>query len=1324
MGLTTRPFGNAKLAIVFGVVHACFFVILSAQSAPDSRYVVKYLNSTQGLLQNSAYAMLQDEFGFVWIATQIGLSRYDGRKFVNWSYEDLAGRSVVRLEEEPYICEYLAMGEDRARDLIFIGACGRLYAISTVADEHWQIPLEGISFIHDLIVDRWGRPVLGTEQGLKAVDWEPNDSEAQFSTIMEWSGESPMSGRTKVAGEKEAGRLASRSVLSIKVLGANCRHWAIGTDQGFFYLAHSHRNHAEVLLEVKSPPVMEVAVRQGDRNGNAPEYWCATRDSVFVYNVVGDLLGKMSQRRVNCMTPVRLATGSDAETMLMGTDYDGLLLGVAKPASENEAFPPGYAVVATAPGATFNWQGMALSNQIGSVMVARDGSIWIGSKGNGLAKIVYRDQVFAHHFRQVSTPGQVANNYVWAIYRENAAANAMWIGTQGNGVVRYDLAQERVTDFYQVDERLDYNIVRTLAVAGDTVWLGGFAGLHYLLPQTAGAQPVPVAGKGTVLERRRVMSLWYEKARRRLWIGMFSGAVGILEGGKVKAAEIPAIGLVTYIGPGKGDSIMVGTDQGFVQFPANRPVEDLVPSPLYLEGVSVKCVIPGRGNEFAWAATVGEGLIRLTRKGDGLLRKDYLLEDGLPDAVVYGILPSETGSLWLSTNRGLSQFFPERNLFVNYEQADGLQHPEYNTGAFFKVGDAFHFGGVNGINVFHESDPAEDPYLPRVALGYFIADPGGKNEQFLLANTEPDAEPAIHLEYDYQYIEFRIAALHYQDFAKVNFRYRLYPEGAEPPEWLLLGTRPSFTLSRGIGLDSKWFFPQRYILEVWASDLRGGQGGHSGRQPNGNSLRVVLSVSPPYWQTWWFILSIFAVGVLIGVLALNLQRQNARLRVRNTDLQTAYRNTAALADLNEIGQKIVASLKLEENFEAILEEIRNLSDLRSDVFAVDLLDEERGVLESRLSIEGSERLNNYKLSLDNPNSFAVACVRMARAGGDYADGFVINDLHNRDQYPFLSGEPAVPQGRPTLAMMFVPLRVGERVLGAVTVQSYAPDVYRAYHLNMLQILGAYTAIAIDHVRTTEALLEAERAKTRAEQGDLIKSLDIKLLRSQLSPHFIFNSLGTIQFLVSEEDPRADDYTARLGEIMREVMMMITRADVTLTTEANFLRGYIAAEVIRFRNEYEFRWCLEIDPDLDPDAVYIPPMLLQPFIENSLEHAFYPLPEGGPEIRVYFGRRNDSLIIVVQDNGIGLAHLEDRKSPGRVRKTSTALQNIRRRAELINQLNQNPNLRMEVRAIDVATADSGSLTPVEKWKLPDFIGGARFELHLPLSFKFTAPQTNE
>lgn len=1277
---------------------------LMGQSLPEKQYAASYLTSREGLPQNSAYDMLQDEFGFVWIATQTGIARYDGRSFIEFPFKKLASRSVPESRYDNFLCENTFLREDTSANVLWVGSCANLYGISTTTNDYWPVRLDKAIEITGMLQSTNTGLILSSDQGVFALEWEKKLTQAKLLLVRD---DKPIPHLD----------LPPDPYVADIVQSPTHNRWLIGTPKGVKERESQNRNSARTIWtsadqHPRNYRANTVAYRSAG-NGQY-EIWAADEDSIYIYPRSGGPYRAIAQQGVNFMTPFRLNSQWQQEKMLLGTEYDGLILVNAD-----------YQIEKPVPDAQFNWPGMIQGNQIRSALVTRDGAVWVGTRGLGITRVVEQTQPFSHHFQPSIQTGRIPNNYVWAIFRENDTSNLVWLGTEGNGLARYNLETGQAETFYSVHPSPKRNIVKAIADTGDTLWLGGGAGLHYLLKDDPTTEPRRFEG----LKSRWVFSLWYEKRAKRLWIGTAGGNLYVKTGNKLDRLDLPENRLVTFIGPGLHDSVMVGTDHGFVQFPGNFWKGLPKHGPHYLTAEHVKCVIPGTDSTFAWAGTVGNGLVKIDLDGrnaktPGLKTRYFSAKDGLPDPVVYGILPAESGSFWMSTNRGLTHFFPERGIFINYNENDGLQHPEYNTGAFFKTDRAFHFGGVNGFNLFNESAPGKDAYLPEISLAYFIADTGGKDEKILLFDTPADSAPAIRLDYDYQYIELRILSLQYQDFSKVNYKYRLYPEGDVRPEWTLLKESPDFTFSQGNGLSSTWFFPRRYVLEVWASDLLGGTGQQVVNEPNGRTLRISIAVDPPYWLTWWFIMTILLVSLIIIVLAINLYRQNGRLITRNNDLQTAYHNTASLADLNVIGQKIVASLSLEENFEAIMEEIRDLEDLQSDVFAVDLIDEESRALVSRLSIEDGRRLGNYSVSLDNPNSLGVACARLAAAGGEHADGFLINDLSDRRQFPFLEGQPGVQEGRPTQATLFVPLRVGDRVLGAITVQSYAPDVYRPYHLNMLQILGAYIAIAIDHTRTTEALLDAERAHTRAEQEDLIKALDIKLLRSQLSPHFIFNSLGTIQFLVSEEDPRADEYTAKLGEIMREVMTMITRSDIPLKMESEFLRDYIGAEKIRFINEYEFRWRLEIDPTLDPGSVFIPPMLLQPFIENSLEHAFYPLPEEGPEIRVFFGKMEDRLVIVVEDNGIGLGSKKHHKKEKHPRKNSTALQNIRRRAELINQLNGDQNQKMEIHELDLATSSPEEISRVETWDLQAFERGARFELHLPLSFKFTATPLND
>ncbi|MBL7807677.1 MAG: hypothetical protein JNN28_07685, partial [Saprospiraceae bacterium] len=130
---------------------------------------------------------------------------------------------------------------------------------------------------------------------------------------------------------------------------------------------------------------------------------------------------------------------------------------------------------------------------------------------------------------------------------------------------------------------------------------------------------------------------------------------------------------------------------------------------------SVLCLLndPKAPNQYLWIGTKGGGLSLLDKTTGHFTH--FTVQDGLPNNVVYGILADSGGSLWLSTNRGLSRFHPDKKLFQNFFSADGLQDDEFNTASYAQgVDGRFWFGGVNGITAFYPMALLEEAKSPDV----------------------------------------------------------------------------------------------------------------------------------------------------------------------------------------------------------------------------------------------------------------------------------------------------------------------------------------------------------------------------------------------------------------------------------------------------------------------------------------------------------------------------------------------------------------------------------------------------------------------------------
>lgn len=154
-------------------------------------------------------------------------------------------------------------------------------------------------------------------------------------------------------------------------------------------------------------------------------------------------------------------------------------------------------------------------------------------------------------------------------------------------------------------------------------------------------------------------------------------------------------------------------------------------------------------------------------------------------------------------------------------------------------------------------------------------------------------------------------------------------------------------------------------------------------------------------------------------------------------------------------------------------------------------------------------------------------------------------------------------------------------------------------------------------------------------------LEQRLLRTQMNPHFIFNSLTAIQSFVYKSDPRqAGKFLSSFATLVRAILDNSREEYISLTKELKWLENYLELQKLRFENRFEYN--IHIGEDIIPENIEIPPMLTQPFIENALEHGFRNITYLG-QLDIYFELKGESLEIIIKDNGIGLS-TETQHSP--------------------------------------------------------------------------------
>ncbi|MEO9474810.1 MAG: tetratricopeptide repeat protein [Cyclobacteriaceae bacterium] len=196
-------------------------------------------------------------------------------------------------------------------------------------------------------------------------------------------------------------------------------------------------------------------------------------------------------------------------------------------------------------------------------------------------------------------------------------------------------------------------------------------------------------------------------------------------------------------------------------------------------------------------------------------------------------------------------------------------------------------------------------------------------------------------------------------------------------------------------------------------------------------------------------------------------------------------------------------------------------------------------------------------------------------------------------------------------------------------------------------------IVIAYFLYRERSLRNERSQTELEQ---------RFLRSQLNPHFIFNALLAIQnFMLKNDGPKAALYLTKFSKLMREILESSRQEFIPLESEVELITNYLDIHKLRLNDSFDYS--IEIDDQIDPETDTIPPMFVQPFVENAIEHGIADKKEGGL-IEIKFHKSENHIFIEVLDNGKGLFSAESKSHK------SLASRIIRERMALFNKTLKN------------------------------------------------------
>lgn len=473
----------------------------------------------------------------------------------------------------------------------------------------------------------------------------------------------------------------------------------------------------------------------------------------------------------------------------------------------------------------------------------------------------------------------------------------------------------------------------------------------------------------------------------------------------------------------------------------------------------------------------------------------------------------------------------------------------------------------------------------------------------------------------------------------------------------------------------------RYLNELLASGLNSSE-----------KAECQLSISEVYYEKGDYTESLQAVESIqlnrkaYGSLEIRVQNQKAKIYAQQNELdktQKLYSNSLQNQRANgaaapsraldqqstlEAKEEIADALKEQERYDDEINlrkqsiefntESNDLSAVAKDKVAISKTLEAKGELPAAL--KEAEEAAVIAASLEDPKEQANAYLGLAdlyqkngkntqalSAYKKYSDAIVKNEKQSQAR---LTEKSELIQKQKDIEELSKDVSIGQR---EATIQQQT--VFR----QQLIIYGLILLIVIVGIASWFTYRSAQASKIANQM------LALKSLRSQMNPHFIFNALNSVNHFVAQQDERtANKFLSEFSQLMRLVLENSQEDFIPLVKEQEILTLYLKLEHYRFRDKFDYE--INLDENISADSVEVPPMLIQPYIENAVWHGLrYKETKG--KLTLNISSENGFLVVEITDDGIGRKKSGELKTANQRKHNSTGLKNIQDRLLIINKV---------------------------------------------------------
>ncbi len=830
-----------------------------AGAADEAPVAFRHLTADQGLPSPSVYAVTQDALGFVWVGTADGLARYDGVELQSYRHRASDSSSVAGNE-----IQALAAGPGGS---LWVGTSAGLSRYDPARDAFETVTGLPSANVLALAADTLGGVWAGTARGVARV--EPGtleatavraDGDAMVNALLLdgatlWLGTDDGLTRFDTATRRARTFRPDSAGTAVAALARSERgQILVGTaGSGLFAFAPQTGRFASVdigdgLLAAGVSAVFE------DTGGTV---WVGTVGAglrrltpgagVTVFRADPSVPASLADDRVS-------AVFEDRQGILWAATYGGL-----------DRFDRAAATAVRLRHSDDDAASIA-SNDVRSALVTRDGTLYVGTD-RSLDRSV-DGRTFAH--TDVSAVGGLGQHAVSALYQDRAGT--VWAGTEGAGFFRLT-APDALEKAPVQGEGVNLSVQTFFEERSGHFWIGTVA-------------------HGLILYDRAARTAQFIRAR--------IGQKGALASDNVRALAQTADG-----------ALWVGTNAGLCRMDGPGGPFTCADE---AEGGAAPVV---RDDVLALHATRDGSLWIGTRSGfvhlgaDGKTTRFTMADSDLPGDAVSAITEDESGTLWLSTSGGLSQFDPPTGVFADRLGTGGVDRTLGTAAARAPDGRIF-AGGAGGLLAFYPRKlDARNANPPQVVITGVdvLGKPVTPGPESALDAAAPVAT-ALRLRYDeQQVITLHYTGLHFSDPERIRYRVRL--EGLNE-EWLDAGRardRQYTNLS-----------PGDYTFHVQAATADGGVWSDPGAM-------LKITVTPPWWRTTWAMLAFAALAVVAlvrgerwqKVRLLKQERERAERREAELRAETAEAELAGARSVREANAKLEAA---NERLEASLQDLQ------------------------------------------------------------------------------------------------------------------------------------------------------------------------------------------------------------------------------------------------------------------------------------------------------------------------------------------------------------------------------------------------------------------